>query len=316
MSRSTSTLFVDLDVEVHPDFPLGPETWFGVGGRADILICPRSVEALGTLVRRCHENEIPLRILGSGANLLVPDEGVDGVVVRLNQPAFREVSYNASGAVEAMRAMAGADLARTLNETVRRGLSGLQQVAGIPASIGGALHMNAGGAFGSIGDGVHSVACLNERGETVVYPASELTFEYRQTNLPDGVILWAAFNLQDDDPKRLRERVLEIFSYKKSTQPLGEKSAGCMFRNPIDPESGERISAGRVIDETGLKGLRIGTAEVSPRHANFLTVERGGRARDVIELGDEVARRVFDARGIELVREVVVWRRDHPEPST
>ena len=309
MSRSTSTLFVDLDVEVHPDFPLGPETWFGVGGRADILICPRSVEALGTLVRRCHENEIPLRVLGSGANLLVADEGVDGVVVRLNQPAFREVSYNASGAVEAMRAMAGADLARTLNETVRRGLSGLQQVAGIPASIGGALHMNAGGAFGSIGDGVHSVACLNERGETVVYPASELTFEYRQTNLPAGVILWAAFNLQDDDPKRLRERVLEIFSYKKSTQPLADSSAGCTFKNPIDPATGERTSAGALIDRAGLKGHRLGSAEVSTLHGNFLHIHPGGSAGDLLQLIDAVRDRVASEFAIELSTEVAIWGR-------
>ncbi|MDG2031589.1 MAG: UDP-N-acetylmuramate dehydrogenase [Phycisphaerales bacterium] len=309
MSRSTSTLFVDLDVEVHPDFPLGPETWFGVGGRADILICPRSVEALGTLVRRCHENEIPLRVLGSGANLLVADDGVDGVVVRLNQPAFREVSYNASGAVEAMRAMAGADLARTLNETVRRGLSGLQQVAGIPASIGGALHMNAGGAFGSIGDGVHSVACLNERGEIVVYPASELSFEYRRTNLPAGVILWAAFNLQDDDPKRLRERVLEIFSYKKSTQPLADSSAGCTFKNPIDPATGERTSAGGLIDRAGLKGLRLGSAEVSTLHGNFLHIHPGGSASDLLRLIDQVRSRVASEFAIELSTEVAIWGR-------
>ena len=222
----------------------------------------RSADALATLVRRCKENEIPVRIR-SGANLLVADEGVDGVVIRLDQPAFREVSYNADGAVEAARAMAGADMARTLNETVRRGLAGLQQMAGIPASIGGAIRMNAGGAFGSIGDAVHSVACLDDGGEIVVYPASELRFEYRQTNLPHRIILWAAFHLEDDDPRALRNRVLEIFNYKRSTQPMADASAGCTFKNPVDPATGERTSAGGLIDRAGLKGHRIGSAEVS-----------------------------------------------------
>lgn len=310
MSRETSSLFVDLDVDVRPDEPLGPETWYGVGGRADVLLRPRTVEALGTLVRRCRESGTPLRVLGSGANLLVADEGVDGIVVRLDQPAFREVSYNATGAVEAMRAMAGADLAKTLNETVRRGLSGLQQVAGIPASIGGALRMNAGGAFGSIGDAVHAVACLDERGEVVVYPAAELRFEYRATNLPEGVILWAAFDLREEDPRRLRERVLEIFNYKKSTQPLADSSAGCTFKNPTDPATGERTSAGALIDRAGLKGQRIGGAEVSTLHGNFLHVHPGGSATDLLRLIELVRERVDAEHGITLETEIAIWGRD------
>lgn len=309
MNRSTSSLFVDLDVEVHPDFALGAETWFGVGGRADLLIRPHDVNALATLTRRCCENEIPLRVLGNGANLLVADEGVDGVVVKLDMPEFRHVSYNAAGAVEAVRAMAGADMARTLNETVRRGLSGLQQMAGIPASIGGAVRMNAGGAFGSIGDAVHSVACLDNRGETTIYPASELRFEYRETNIPEGIILWAAFNLAEDNPATLRERVLEIFAYKKSTQPLADSSAGCAFKNPIDPETGERTSAGRLIDHADLKGTHVGGAQVSPLHGNFVLVKPGGTATDVLRLIDQIKSTVMAVHSVELSTEVVIWRR-------
>ena len=310
--KSSSRIFADLDVEAHPDYPLGADTWFGIGGSADMLLRPRSEEALATLVRRCHENEVPLRILGNGANLLVADEGVDGVVLQLDAEAFKHVSYNLDGAVELARAMAGADMAKTLNETVRRGLSGLQQMAGIPASIGGAIRMNAGGAFGSIGDSVHSVGCLNQRGELVVYPASELIMGYRQTNIPEEIILWATFHLESDNPATLRERVLEIFQYKKSSQPLADSSAGCVFKNPVDPEDAsgsKRISAGALIDQAGLKGHSIGGAEVSTLHGNFLLVQPGATATDLLRLIEEVRSRVQAAKGIDLENEVVVWRR-------
>ena len=169
--------------------------------------------------------------------------------------------------------------------------------------------MNAGGAFGSIGDVVHSVCCLDERGEMVVYPASELRFDYRETNIPDPIILWATFNLEVANPGTLRERVLEIFSYKKSTQPLADSSAGCAFKNPLDPATGERISAGRLIDQAGLKGTSIGGAQVSPMHGNFVLVNSGGTATDVLRLIDKIKATVFEAHSVELSTEVVVWKR-------
>lgn len=309
-SRTLGTIFGDLDVDVALDAPIGRDSWFCAGGTADVLLRPRTREALAEIVHRCRRTGIPLRLLGEGANLLVADEGVDGIVVRLDAPAFREVERNADGQIDLVRVGAGADLARTLMDLARSGLAGLETLMGIPASIGGAIRMNAGGRYGSIGDAVHAVACLDDRGEFKIYPSSELDFGYRRTNLIDPVILWAAFRVRQTDPVALRERIKEIAAYKKSTQPLAEKSAGCMFRNPTDPETGETLSAGRLIDEAGLKGLRIGSASVSDVHANFITIDRGGRANDAIALGDEVARRVADARGLELRREVVVWRRE------
>lgn len=309
MPPSTSSLFADLDVLVEHDVPIGPMTWYGIGGRADLLIRPRTLEALQTLARRCARSETPLRILGSGANLLVADEGVDGVVVKLDQPAFTELRYNARGALETMRVGAGADLSRILMDTVRRGLDGLSAMAGIPASVGGAIRMNAGGAYGAIGDRVHSVGCLTRGGEIAVYPRSELRFEYRRTNLVDPIILWAAFSLEETDPIALRDRVKEIFAYKKSTQPLAEHSAGCAFRNPVDPVSETRVSAGRLLDDAGFKGRAIGGAMVSDRHANFITVRPGARADDVLRLMDAMRQGVLEHSGYELETEVVVWRR-------
>ena len=310
-SRSTTGgIFGDLDVQVELDAPIGTNSWFCAGGRADVLLRPSDPETLAEIIRRCRRTETPVRILGEGANLLVADEGVGGIVIRLDAPAFRMIERNADGEVGLVRIGAGADLSRSLLNLSRSGLGGLETLMGIPASIGGAIRMNAGGRYGSIGDTVHAVACLDAHGETRVYPASELEFDYRRTNITDPIVLWAVFKVTQDDPVVLRDRIKEIAAYKKSTQPLADKSAGCMFRNPKDPESGEAVSAGRIIDESGLKGLRVGSASVSEKHANFITIDRGGRADDAIALGDEIIKRVREARGVELVREVVIWHRE------
>lgn len=310
MPQSVSSLFGDLDVEAVPDAPIGPAmTWYGIGGRADLLLHPRSVEALQTLVKRCHRSGTPLRVLGNGANLLVADEGVDGVVVKLDHDCFTELKYNVAGAIHAMKVGGGADMAKTLMDSTRRGLEGLSQMAGIPASIGGAICMNAGGAYGAIGDAIESVTCLTKSGEKVTYPAKEIRFDYRATNIPDPIILSATFHLTPTDPIALRDRVMEIFRYKKSTQPLADHSAGCTFKNPIDPVTEQRVSAGKLIDEAGLKGLTIGGATVSDRHANFVVTAPGATANDVLKLLEEIRRRVYDKHGIELKEEIAIWRR-------
>src|SRR5262245_2569383 len=312
-ASSVSGLFGDLDVEAVTDAAIGARmTWYGIGGRADTLIRPRSVEALATLMKRCHRSGTPLRVLGSGANLLVADEGVDGIVVKLDHDAFTEIRYNAQGEVHAMRAMAGADMAKTLMDAARRGLEGLSQMAGIPATVGGAIRMNAGGAYGAIGDAVESVTCLTKAGEKVTYrvhsrqtpgarssesrgTTAGVQFGYRGTNIPDPVILAATFSLTPTDPIRLRDRVKEIFAYKKSTQPLADHSAGCTFKNPIDPVTEQRVPAGKLIDETGLKGCSVGGATVSDRHANFIVTVPGATADDVLKLLEMVKKRVYEA---------------------
>lgn len=316
LTRPTrSSLFSDLDVTVTPDAPIGTMTWYGIGGRADFLVRPHAVESLQTLARRCARSGTPFRVLGSGANLLVADAGVDGIVVRLDDPVFTKLRYNPDGEVDAMQAMAGADMAKTLMDTTRRGLKGLAQMAGIPASIGGAVRMNAGGAYGCIGDSVRRVTCISRQGETVTYDASSLRFEYRATNIPDPIILAATFDLEPDDPVTLRERVKEIFAFKKSTQPLADNSAGCTFKNPYDPVLEARVSAGKLIDEAGLKGTAIGGASVSDQHANFVVTRPGATAGDVLKLLDLIRRRVFETAGLELEREIVVWQRDGDETA-
>ncbi len=310
MLRSASSLFGDLDVEVELDAPIGAMTWYGIGGRADALVRPRTIEALTTLASRCARSGASLRVLGAGANLLVADEGVDGVVVKLDQQTFRDVKYNPDGAIDRMKAMAGADMSKTVMDTARRGLVGLAHMAGIPATIGGAVRMNAGGAFGAISDTLETVTCITRTGEQVTYPKSELRFDYRSTNIPDSIIISAIFHLSEDDPIAVRDRVKEIFSFKKSTQPLAEHSAGCAFKNAIDPVTEQRVSAGKLIDEAKLKGTTIGGATVSTHHANFITVNPTATAEHVLRLLELVQKRVYESSGVQLEREVVLWRRD------
>lgn len=309
-------LFADLEVDAEPDAPLAPRTWLGVGGRADVLLRPRTIEALCGIVARCFLEGTPLRVLGAGANLLVADDGIDGVVLLLDAPPFREASPNRSGRIEAVRLFAGADLPRAILDCARAGLGGLEGLAGIPATIGGAVRMNAGGIHGSVADRLHSISCITRRGEIATYAAADLAPGYRHMPLPDPIILSAAFRLEEDDPIALRTRVKEIMAHKRSTQPLAEHSAGCMFRNPPDPaDPARRLPAGRLIDAAGLKGLAVGGASVSPRHANFVVVRPGATAADVLALGELVRQRVFEHSGVRLEREVVVWDRHGESPA-
>lgn len=309
-----SRLFADLDVSVELDASLAQHTWFGIGGRADALVHPHSTEALATLVARCSRDQVPLRILGSGANLLVDDEGIDGVVVKLDHECFQRVEFNSDGMVERMRVHGGASMERLVQECARRGLRGIEQMAGIPASLGGAIRMNAGGKFGAIGDAVDAVAVLDRDGQTRIFTRDDIDFGYRHTSLPAGIVLWASLRVAPDDPVACRARVKEIFAYKKASQPMAANSAGCMFRNPTLP-NGTRESAGKLIDLAGLKGTRVRSAFVSQEHGNFIAVDReggGARTEDVRELVELVQRRVFERFGVELETEVVFWRRGEP----
>ena len=293
-------------------------TWFRVGGRADRLVRPRSFDEL----RACVELDPSLRVLGDGANLLVDDPGVQELVVSTDAPEAREVEIDpATGLV---RARAGARLPALINRCVREGLGGIEALAGFPATIGGAVVMNAGGAFGEIASAVERVHAIDRHGNDATLERPEIPFGYRRSGLAAGgldLIIWEVeLRLVPGDRDVLDARRREVMAYKKSTQPMSENSAGCCFKNPVvhtpirelgpvGERVGERVSAGLLIDRAGCKGLAVGGARVSDHHANFITTTPGAHARHVIDLMDEVSRRVRDAFGITLEREVVVWER-------
>lgn len=304
-----SDFFDNIDVHVQFDANIGSKTYYAIGGKADVFVKPKSVEALARIAQRCANSNTPLRVLGKGANLLVDDIGVDGVVVKLDSDCFKTCTYSPECSSNMVQCMSGVDLGTLVLDTARNGLGGFQAMAGIPASIGGAIQMNAGGTYGSISDTLASITSLTPTGEIVAHQASKLIFEYRKSILPDPIILSATFQLVPDDPIKIRDRVKEIFALKKSSQPLADTSAGCAFKNPVD-EKGQRHSAGKLIDEAGLKGFRIGGAIVSSQHANFITTSENGTAKDVLALMEEIKKRVMDSSGFMLEREVVVWSRN------
>lgn len=304
-----STFFGGLDVDFEHDAQIGAMTNFAIGGRADVLVTPRSTDALSLLMRRCYNSGTPVHILGKGQNLLVDDIGVEGVIIKLDAECFKTHKFRRNEQQDTLHAMAGADLATVLMDSTRRGFEGLSSMAGIPATIGGAIRMNAGGKYGQISENLETVTCLIPNGDLVTYPACELEFEYRRSSLPAPVVLSATFEMEESDPVELRTRVKEIFKWKKTRQPLADASAGCAFKNPLDASS-ERISAGLLIDQSGLKGLTVGGASVSEHHANFIVTSPSATARHVIELMDEIQIRVLDATGIQLQNEVVIWSRD------
>ncbi len=290
-------IFSGLKEIVEKDFPLGSLTRYGCGGNADYLIRPANVAQLSDVVKRCAENNIEMRVIGFGSNLLISDEGISGAVIKLQGNEFTKPLFDDSG----VTAPAGANLNELVLESVRRGLGGIEVLAGIPGSVGGAVKMNAGGTFGDIAASVESVKLMDKEGNIFETSKPELVFDYRFVNITARFILAARMELVEADPEQLLKTTKEIWIYKKNTQPLNIKNAGCVFKNP------RGLSAGALIDRTGLKGLQIGAATVSDKHANFITTEKDCKSSDVKRLIDAVAQRVREKSDVELETEIEIW---------
>lgn len=231
--------------------------------------------------------------------MLVSDDGFDGVVVRLDSDAFRRVRRKG----DRLEVGAGVDLMPLVRKCSREGLSGLEALAGIPASIGGAVRMNAGGPAGEMGDVVEQIKVLTPQKKVELRSHEQVGFCYRHTALDlQEIVLGATLKLTKDDPKRVKAAYREHLARKQRTQPLAEHSAGCIFKNPsIKP-------AGALIDQAGLKGSRIGAAEVSSVHANFIVARSGATASDVLRLIDFVRERVLREFATQLETEIEIWR--------
>jgi UDP-N-acetylmuramate dehydrogenase len=287
--------------QVRLDVPLAPLTWFGLGGPAKYFVQPRDAAQLQAIVARLREAEIPVHVLGSGANLLVNDKGVDGAVICLNSPEFKKMQIDRKDDGGIITAGAGKDVQKLVLEATHAGISGLECLAGIPGSVGGEIKMNAGGAFGDIGSAVQTVTVMDAHGTVSTLDKDDLVFEYRKSNITAKFILGATFGLAQDDPQRIMTKVKEIWMFKKNSQPLADKSAGCIFKNP------RGLSAGALIDQSGMKGHTIGGAEVSTKHANFITAKKGAKAEEVLSLINVVKERVKDKFDVKLETEVVIW---------
>lgn len=307
MSTQTDQLAIEHDAEIS--------TWFRIGGRADRLARPESIEQL----TRCLELDPDAKILGEGANLLVDDAGIDHLVISMQTEGFKSIDIDTTTGI--VHAGAGAPLPRLITQTVNAGLGGLQGLAGFPATIGGACVMNAGGRFGTISDHLIELQALDRVGRVHTLKKSDIDFNYRQSGLNHLIICSAVFQLQPGETKALKYELAECMKYKTESQPMNEKSAGCAFKNPLlnaDIENigqaDSRVSAGMLIDRAGCKGMSVGGASVSPLHANFITTTADANASDAITLMGQVIDRVFDDFGVSLEHEVVIWKRQQ-EPA-
>jgi UDP-N-acetylmuramate dehydrogenase len=279
------------------DEPLAPYCWMKLGGPAQYFIQPRNLDELLGVVQTCRDLEIPMRWLGGGSNLLIREEGVSGAVLRLSGEGFSRIEVTGTR----IKAGAGALLSNLISQAVKEGLAGLETLVGIPGTVGGALHGNAGGRSGDIGQFVESVTVLTPTGEVRTRREDELAFAYRSSNLDEVTILEATFELPRDDPDEITRRMRTLWITKKATQPYSFQSAGCIFKNP------RGISAGLLIDQAGLKGTRIGNAEISDRHANFIVAHPGATAEDVMRLIDLARSKVTEQFGVDLELEIEIW---------
>jgi UDP-N-acetylmuramate dehydrogenase len=291
------SLFSGLEEIVETNYPLARKTWYGLGGPADYFIRPKTTKQLKKVVERCRENGIRIHVLGFGSNLLISDEGVRAAVIKLDTEEFTQIHFDG----QEVTAWAGAELSKLVLTCVEKGLSGIEALTGIPGSVGGAVKMNAGGNFGDFGAVVESVTLMDITGNIFEKSKPELVFDYRQTNITAKFILNAKLKLNAGTPEQIMQTVKEIWIYKKNNQPLNTKNSGCIFKNP------RGVSAGALIDRAGLKGLQIGGAVVSDKHANFIIARTGCTSRDVLRLIEAVKQRVKEQFDLDLELEIEIW---------
>lgn len=272
--------------------PLKEYTSFRIGGPADVLVEPDDVESLMRLVAQSHAQKVPIFVIG-GTNLLVRDKGIRGVVVSLVK--LRTIKVE-EGSV--LYAEGGVGMPTLIGYAIRRSLAGLEWAAGIPGTVAGCVVMNAGTRLGEMKDSVKAVRIVTPTGALIDCPARDIDFSYRRAILPSGVVAGVWLQLKPGVRAELEKVVKDYLRYRRDTQPLTLPSAGCVFKNPPND------SAGRVVEAVGLKGVRVGDAEVSERHANFIVNRGDASAKDVLALIKKVKGRVYRQTGVKLELEL------------
>jgi UDP-N-acetylmuramate dehydrogenase len=288
----------DLGVELCPGAPLAKHTSLGIGGTTDLLLVHEH-KHLPELLSLLDRHAIPHRLLGGGTNLLVADGELPWVVLQLARSGHDVVLEGDFALVDA-----AADLGRTVTYCAKHNLGGMEGLIGVPGTVGGALRMNAGAYGMQIGSYVREVKLYRAaQGKLETLRGSQISFEYRHTSFaPDDIMLSVKLELPSKPFREILEGIRVCNEKRRSSQPLNQKSAGCIFKNPPG------ASAGSMIDALGLKGHRVGGACVSGRHANFFVNTGRATAADMLALIADVRERVRAANGAELENEVIVWK--------
>ncbi len=282
---------------VSQNEPLAPYTRLRIGGVAEFFAEPTSMEELSALIVRFQDADLPVRLLGGGSNLLVRDEGTAGLIISLSAPAFCRLETNKDSVV----AGGGTRLSHLVSLGVGHGFSGIENLVGIPGTVGGALHGNSGNQHGAIGNWTRSATVLTRKGDIVTRESSEINFGYRQSSLTELVIVEATLQFEIEDVDQMTRRMQKLWIVKRSTQPATDENAAYVFRD----EGGE--PAGRLIEQAGLRGTRIGGVEISSSDANFFITSPGATSDDVLRLIELVQTQVSDRLGVDLKQSLVVW---------
>jgi UDP-N-acetylenolpyruvoylglucosamine reductase len=302
ISLSKSEVMAELKALVSPgtvlraDEMLAKRTTLRVGGSADFYIEPVSEAELAAILQLCARRGLPFVMLGRGSNLLIKDGGIRGLVICLAQPEFSRIET----AGYRLHCGAGAKLKQVASEAKRAQLTGLEFLEGIPGTVGGALRMNAGAMGGWMFDVVESIRYMDRAGQAHEEAAAKVKVEYRSCPLLKDHIALGAVLKAHPATREVVEKRMKTFSEKRWESQPAASSAGCIFKNPA------AIPAGRLIDELGLKGTRVGDAMVSPEHANFIVNQGNASAKDVLELIEIIRQRARAERGIELETEVEI----------
>ncbi len=305
MSIATVDIYRELvqipGLTVGRDEPMARHTSFGLGGPADMLVIPEDVSALSRLVRRLADVEVETLYIGNGTNLLVRDGGIRGVVVKI-AGALMGITPDEHRLVSG----AGESLAAICHYAAQRGLSGLEFAAGIPGTVGGAIVMNAGANGGEMAQVLDWVEAVNPTGQVEHHPRAELDFDYRRSQFQGGrwVVTRVAVALSPAAPNQVRYRMYEAVEERCQRQPVSECSAGCIFKHPPGDY------AGRLLEETETKGMRVGGAMISPKHANFIVNTGEATAADVLELIRHVQEKVEEKFGVRLDTEICICGED------
>ena len=279
------------------DVSLQKYTSFRTGGSAEIFVEPLGVLELKRVLQFCKDEQKKVFIFGKGTNLLVGDNGVDGVVIHLGGINFKNVERDGRYVVSG----AGVNLPKLIRTVALSGFGGLEALAGIPGTVGGAVMMNAGGKYGDISDTIRSLTTMAFDGTIIKYTREDVGFEYRGCNLSEQIVIEVEFELNESKIEVVLEKMDEIYNEKQESQPLGTFNAGSIFKNT------SQYKAAELIDKANLKGLKVGGAVVSEKHANFIVNTGSATSTDILELIKIIKEAIKEKYDVSLEEEIHIW---------
>jgi len=291
------TAFRGFEHVVREQQSLAPYTWFRLGGPAEYFAEPTSVEELQQLVKHCAQHDLPVRLLGGGSRILVPDAGVKGLVIHLAAPAFGEITCVGSS----VRAGGGAKLGLLVSTAVREGLGGIESLVGIPGTVAGALRGNAASSGASIGQWTSAATVMTRQGEILVRRREQLRFSSGESSLDETVLLDATLELEPADVTELTRRMQKAWILKRTSTPTGALGTGRIFKDP------QGVDAAELIENAGLRGQHVGAARVAESSANFIEVQAGATSDEVKQLIQRMQEGVATALGVHLHCELELW---------